>query len=463
MIISVKTDLPSSFCRHGPLRRMLLALGGVVLLGVHSASGATFANPTLISINPAGAPPSVNPYPSVITVSNLPGTITDVSVTLSNLFHTFPDDIDILLVGPGGQRVLLMSDAGGQNSISDPVTLRFTDSATALLPDSTRLFSGLFRPSDYEAAVGDLFPAPAPGGPYGGTFSVFDGTNPNGAWRLFVADDVPTIGNGAIAGGWHLNLVMAASPPVITGQPQDQTVLPGGTATFQVGVSGTPPFGYQWLRNGQVIAPFGQGGPTLRIPNVQPTQAGFYSVMVSNAASPNGVRSDEAFLNVLGPLIIVEPPPNVIVAPGATVRLRVTATGIPPIRYQWTLNGMVLPNETKDTLTLRDVDAKSGGNYQVIVQNDTEAITTKSALLLVRAATGPARPTRLPSVRRWKACKASCKATTSKPCPNRGNQSRAVAAGRCGLSGWRRRAALSRWARAAVRSTPCWRSIPAPR
>jgi len=380
----VKPKLLSYFHWHGPLRQAFLALGTAALLGLQSGFGASFSNPTLISINPAGAPPSVNPYPSVITVSNLPGAISDVSVTLSNLSHTFPDDLDILLVGPGGQRVLLMSDAGGQTPITDPVTIRFSDSATALLPDSTRIFSGVFRPSDYEPAVGDMFPAPAPGGQYSSSFSVFDGTNPNGTWLLFVADDVPTIGNGAILGGWHLNLVMAVSPPVITGQPQDQTVSPGDTATFQVSVSGTPPFGYQWLRNGQVIVPFGQGGPTLTISNVQLTQAGFYSVMVSNAASPNGVRSAEAFLNVLGPLVIVEPPPNVIVQPGVDVRLRVTAAGRPPIRLQWTLNGMVLTNETNATLTLPKVVAGSGGNYQVVVWNDLEAITTDPALVLVR-------------------------------------------------------------------------------
>ncbi len=365
-------------------------LCAAVLLGLPSAFGATFVNSTLISITPAGGPPGVNPYPSLISVSNLSGAITGVSVTLSNLSHTFPDDLDILLVGPGGQRVLLMSDAGGQNPLVDPpVTLRFTDSSTLFLPDSNRIVPGTYRPSDYEAAAADVFPAPAPGAPYGSSFAVFDGTNPNGTWRLFVSDDVAATGSGAILGGWQLDLNVAASPPVITNQPQDRAVLPGGTATFQVGVSGTPPFGYQWLRNGQIIVPFGQGGPTLTLPNVQLTQAGFYSVVVTNAASPNGVVSDEAFLNVVGPLVIVEPPPSVIVQPGADVRLRVTATGRPPVRFQWTLNGMVLTNETGDTLTLPKVDAKSGGNYQVIVRNDTEAITTQPALVLVRGATGP--------------------------------------------------------------------------
>jgi hypothetical protein len=112
--------------------------------------------------------------------------------------------------------------------------------------------------------------------------------------------------------------------------------------------------------------------------------------MVSNAASPNGVRSDEAFLNVLGPLIVVEPPPNVVVLPGVDVRLRVTAAGRPLIRFQWTLNGMVLTNETNATLTLPKVDARSGGNYQVVIWNDKEAVTTDPALVFVRVETaGP--------------------------------------------------------------------------
>lgn len=46
-------------------------------------------------------------------VSEMPGATSRVVVKLKDLSHTYPDDLDILLVGPGGQKVLLMSDAGG--------------------------------------------------------------------------------------------------------------------------------------------------------------------------------------------------------------------------------------------------------------------------------------------------------------------------------------------------------------
>ena len=55
---------------------------------------------------------TATPYPSDINILES-GVITDVNVTLNDVSHTFPDDIDILLVGPEGQQVTLMSDAGG--------------------------------------------------------------------------------------------------------------------------------------------------------------------------------------------------------------------------------------------------------------------------------------------------------------------------------------------------------------
>src|SRR6266540_3572554 len=76
--------------------------------------GAAFTNATPI-IFPAGAPAS--PYPSTISVSQITGAVVNVSVSLNDVSHVFPDDLDVLLVGPGGQ-VMLMSDAGGGNSVS---------------------------------------------------------------------------------------------------------------------------------------------------------------------------------------------------------------------------------------------------------------------------------------------------------------------------------------------------------
>jgi Ca2+-binding RTX toxin-like protein len=164
-----------------------------------------FTNPNSITI-PLGG--SASPYPSTINVSGVSGNIANIQVSLSGLSHTWPDDVDMFLRGPGGQKVMLMSDAGGgYSSRLNNVNLTFRDSASGTLPDGSQITSGTYRPTDYE--VGDTFPTPAPAGPYGTALSAFNGTNPNGAWQLFVQDDTGW-DSGSIAGGWSLTIQSAA-------------------------------------------------------------------------------------------------------------------------------------------------------------------------------------------------------------------------------------------------------------
>jgi len=53
------------------------------------------------------------PYPSTISVSGLTGVVGKVTVSLNGLSHSFPDDLDIMLISPTGQKIMLMSDCGG--------------------------------------------------------------------------------------------------------------------------------------------------------------------------------------------------------------------------------------------------------------------------------------------------------------------------------------------------------------
>lgn len=181
---------------------------GVLALAACSPAGPvtkTFVGAAAITI-PAGAPGTTSgpadPYPSTVTVTNMPGTITKVTVTLSQLSHTFPDDVGVLLVGPGGDTVELMSDVGGSIDVAS-VTLTFDQAAADPLPDAGPLVSGTFRPTI--SGAGETYDAPAPAGPYGGGLDVFVGTVANGDWRLFVEDDAG-IDVGAFTGGWSLTI-----------------------------------------------------------------------------------------------------------------------------------------------------------------------------------------------------------------------------------------------------------------
>jgi subtilisin-like proprotein convertase family protein len=229
--------------------RLALCVVAVTALGAVFASGAygaiAFSNANDITI-PQGAPGttsgSANPYPSSINVSGLLGVVGKATVTITNLSHTWPDDIDILLSGPAGQSALLTSDAGGFNPGVTNVTLTFDDLGGPL-PDNTAFASGTYSPTNFEGDANDTFPGPAPAPPFGSTLGVFAGADPNGTWNLWVRDDF-VFDVGAID-AWTLTLdgpTLAPGtpppPPPPTPTPTPVPLAPGACANSQRGTAG---------------------------------------------------------------------------------------------------------------------------------------------------------------------------------------------------------------------------------
>ena len=272
------------------------SLGTVVFslhIGSTGAGSTAGANPANITINDAT---TASPYPSTVNISGVSGNVTKVTVTLSNISHTFPDDIDVLLVGPAGQSVVLMSDVGSGTDISG-VTLTFDDSAVSSLPDASTLTSGTYKPTNITA--GDAFPAPASTSLLGTTLAVFNGQNPNGTWSLYVVDD-SSIDSGAL-GGWSLNITGDVPlccgdvvPPSISTQPQSQTVLAGAAVNFFVVASGQLPLSYQWYFNSNPIG--GATASNYTIASAQPSDAGNYFLVITNESG--SVTSAVAALTV---------------------------------------------------------------------------------------------------------------------------------------------------------------------
>jgi hypothetical protein len=82
-------------------------------------------------------------------------------------------------------------------------------------------------------------------------------------------------------GDWDYWLVkLGFDAPIIVTQPQSSVVTIGDTVAFSVVVDGSAPFAYQWLFNGNAIA--GGTAPALTLTNTTYTNAGFYSVIVTN-------------------------------------------------------------------------------------------------------------------------------------------------------------------------------------
>ncbi|MEY2408750.1 MAG: hypothetical protein QOF48_1420 [Verrucomicrobiota bacterium] len=72
-------------------------------------------------------------------------------------------------------------------------------------------------------------------------------------------------------------------PPTITQQPASQTVVYSGYTTLTVGAAGTKPLSYQWYFNSTNAIPNATNS-TLNLTNLYQTNAGAYSVTVTNIA-----------------------------------------------------------------------------------------------------------------------------------------------------------------------------------
>jgi subtilisin-like proprotein convertase family protein len=176
---------------------------------VSVAAPVTFSSANLIVINDSTNPPTkATPYPSSIVVTGLTGVITKVTVQIFNFSHDFPDDADLLLVGPQGQDSIVFSNVGGdiRNSVTN-VTVTIDPDAAAFLPSVPPLVSGTFKPTKRLNPLAFDFPTPAPVGSASApaNLSAFNGTNPNGTWNLYIVDDAAADA-GMISGGWSITL-----------------------------------------------------------------------------------------------------------------------------------------------------------------------------------------------------------------------------------------------------------------
>ncbi len=211
-------------------------------LGSFTPAVTNLSNTATITIPASG---NASPYPSTITVPPTTGTVSDVNVTLSNFSHGFPSDVDVVLVSPGGQSVILMSDAVGSAAVAGR-TYTFDDSAAATL--SAGAPTGTYRPTN--TAGPDNFPAPGPGSitNINPQLAAFNGIDPTGNWNLYVVDDANPDG-GSFAGGWTLSLTVSTATcagscsPVVNIANANVVEGTGGTTVMNFAVSTSyPPF-----------------------------------------------------------------------------------------------------------------------------------------------------------------------------------------------------------------------------
>jgi subtilisin-like proprotein convertase family protein len=201
---------------------------------------------------PADTTGAAYPYPATRTVSGLSGVVSDLNVTVDGVYHRRPGDLHLILVGPGGQRVKLMSNACRYSAVAG-ARWTWDDQAPQDMQDVGACSSGSYKPTGLDSSP--PLPAPAPGGPYDSSLSqAFNGTEPNGEWRLYAYDDQPREKNGFFVNRFALDIttrprakasLLDSAIEVDEGQTRELTLsrsspAGGGLGPASVTVTSTP-------------------------------------------------------------------------------------------------------------------------------------------------------------------------------------------------------------------------------
>ncbi len=198
-------------------------------------------------------------------------------------------------------------------------------------------------------------------------------------YRIIVSNAAGTV----ISQDATLTVEVPEAPVIIT-QPQAQTVAENSQVTLSVDMSGSGTFNYQWQKDRVNLA--GKTQRVLLIPAASENDSGLYRVIVSSAFG--ATISDEAQLTVNPNL-----PPHIVNHPisqtpeeGASVTLRVEATGAGTLSYQWQLNEQNITGATSNTLNFNAIRPNSNGNYRVIVSTayGTEISNEAQIAVIVR-------------------------------------------------------------------------------
>ena len=171
-----------------------------------------------------------------------------------------------------------------------------------------------------------------------------------------------------------------AEPAEVVAEPVSQTTCPGTGAIFSVGVAGSPPFTYQWRKDGVEID--GATADLLIIDPLTVDNAGAYSVSVINVCGETA--SAAADLAVESTLEITGQPSSQAVCPGEGITLSVQASGASDLTYQWSRDGEDLPDATAETLTLKATTESDAGSYSVVVSDACDSESSLPAILSVR-------------------------------------------------------------------------------
>ena len=211
-----------------------------------------------------------------------------------------------------------------------------------------------------------------------------------GSYAVVVTNTLNGTSASTTSAAASLTVNPKATPPIISAQPSDQTVLEGARVTFSATATGNGTLSYQWRKTGADLA--GQTASTLTLDPVALADAGTYAVVVTNTLNGTNASttSSAAALTVnptssSAPVITIQPQSLIAIAPdGGT--FTVSATGTGTLRYQWRKNGADISGATQANYVIPGTDLQEiSAQFSVVVTDDLGSTPSQNATLTVMA------------------------------------------------------------------------------
>jgi len=210
----------------------------------------------------------------------------------------------------------------------------------------------------------------------GGTGAVLTvsnaGSSDGGSYHVTVTNTVGSASSEAA------EVVVVAAPDILT-QPEGGFASLGGAFVMSIEAMGSGDVTYQWRMDGVVQE--GKTQSVLSLADLKLSDAGAYAVEVVNEAGIT--MSEDAELQVLIPVTVIEQPQNQSVVAGSLVLFEAVISGSNPIAYQWYFNGSPVEGAVEASIRIENSSNEDQGDYYVVASNSVSTVSSEPGTLVV--------------------------------------------------------------------------------